>query len=459
MTHNLTHTARYQAMQLLSDVVSGRVFINEGLASILKENRLPDSEHALFTQLVYGTMQYHFTVDEILKSLVKRPNKVKRWVWELLALSSYQYFYLDHIPQHAIVNEAVKIAKTRGNQTLSRFVNGVLRNLMRQFETIMDAIDHVATDDTERICLIDSLPIEWFNYFEERFGREEAIQLAESLTQPSQVNVRINQTKNLDITSIISQLQVEGYQTTPSTIAPTVLKVASGNPAQSQLFKQGVFTIQDEAASLAVSVLNPMLGECVLDACAAPGGKTVQIAEAVGKKGHVEALDMEANKLPKIQANVERMGVREQVAIHQQDARQLDRYEAESFDRILVDAPCSGIGLFRRKPDTKYHKALSEIKGLPTIQLEILEAATPLLKKGGHFVYSTCTITAEENEQVVKRYLKRHPEMELIPIEVDSTHPLHRALTQMGTLEILPHYFQSDGFFIAHMKKRNDQSA
>lgn len=455
MTSQKKHTARYQAMLLLSDVVQGKQFINEGVTKLLKQGGLTAPDQALATQLVYGTMQYHYTLECVFTSLVKQPKKVKRWAWELLLLSGYQYFYLDHIPAHAIVNEAVKIAKQRGNQTIARFVNGVLRQLMRQYATIADAIAKLATTPEETLQLRDSLPPKWANYFTERFGRDETALLARSLVLPSHVNVRVNTMKGRSLKEVQQALLNEGYVTTPSEISPHVLRVEQGNPAHSALFAEGIITIQDESASLAVEILKPEPGEVVLDACAAPGGKTVQLAEAVGPAGHVESLDIDQTKLPRIQANVTRMGVAAQVAIHQQDAQRLtERYAAETFDRVLIDAPCSGVGLFRRKPDTKYHKSLADIYSLQQIQLAILEAATPLIKKGGHLVYSTCTITAEENEQVIASYLKQHPEMTIVPIDLPSHYPLQRAKTQQGTLEILPHYFNSDGFFIAHLMKK-----
>ncbi|MDO4670326.1 MAG: 16S rRNA (cytosine(967)-C(5))-methyltransferase RsmB [Aerococcus sp.] len=455
----LLHSARYQAMLLLSEVMQEKVFINEGLAKVLDSGRIPERDQALTTQLVYGTMQYHYTLDRLLKSFIKRPKQVKRWAWELLALSSYQYFYLDQIPPHAIVNEAVEIAKQRGNATVARFVNGVLRHMLRQYQTIDQAIATLASSEQDAIAMRYSLPEMWLDYFIKRFGIEEAERLAKSLVMPSHVNVRINQTKGWSLVQVQAELEKLGYISQPSAIAPNMLQIEQGNPSTSSLFAEGVITIQDESASLAVEMLAPKPGEHVLDACAAPGGKTVQLAEAVGKTGQVESLDLDATKLPRIEANISRMGVGEWVNVRAQDARELHRvYKAEQFDRILVDAPCSGVGLFRRKPDTKQHKTLADLKALQRIQLEILDAATPLLKKGGHFVYSTCTITTEENEQVVSAYLKQHPEMQLVPIILPEDQPLKQALTKQGTLEILPHYFNSDGFFIAHFIKTTDQT-
>lgn len=452
---NYRKTARYKALQTLVAIQNKKIFIHQAVSKTITDTSFTDHERQFYTQLVYGTMQKHYALDYLLQQFVKNKGKTKCWVWELLALSAYQYYYLDAIPAHAIVNEAVTIAKKRGGQTLGRFVNGVLRHAFRTFSTISDFIDQLSVSQEELCALTYNLPVEWVNYFKKRFGYQTTLKIAESFDKESQINIRI--AYNKDSETICRQLEQEGYALVPSQIAPRVFRVLNGNPAHSELFKEGAITIQDESASLAVEALDPKQGDIVLDACAAPGGKTIQIAERVGPTGRVFACDIAADKEKLIQESSHRMNVSAIVHTINEDARQLNkRFKVGTFDRILVDAPCSGVGLFRRKPDTKYSKTLSVVRTLSQIQREILEAVYPLLKPGGTIVYSTCTITKEENQQVVEQFVQKHPDIQLKSLEKLGN--MEGEATQInGTVEILPHYYDSDGFFIAAMQKEDEQ--
>ncbi len=452
----LKASARYQAMETLDLVYKGEAFVNQEVNQVLSHSRVGDSDRDLYTRLVYGSLQFHWTLQELLKQVLKRYKRTKKWLLALLELSAYQHYYLDAIPDHAIVDEAVRIAKKRGNQTMGRFTNGTLRNLFRTYPTIEDFISQQASDQSYVLSLETSLPLDWVKYFDQRFGFEITKQIAQAMVEPAQVNVRISRDYWQDQDKISQSLADQGFPNQSSQIAPHQLKVKTGNPAQSELFEKGVITIQDEAASLAVDILNPKAGDRVLDACAAPGGKTVQLAEYVGKTGQVLAFDIAENKLPLIADNVKRMHVDSQVSIQQGDASQLgEKFPTESFDGILVDAPCSGVGLFRRKPDTKLNKDFQDLKNLQKIQLEILNNVSPLLKKAGRLVYSTCTITAEENWQVVEEFLATHPDFALKAIGPEWQEVLQPSLINAACLEILPHHFNSDGFFVALLEKQS----
>lgn len=454
-------SARFQAMESVNQIIRHNHFINQEVNRVLTEEAVAEADRNLYTNLVYGSVQNYYTLDAFVRDFVAKPNKVKSWVWSLLIVSAYQMYYLDNIPNYAVVDEAVRIVRKRGNQTLAKFANGVLRNFTRRYETIADFIQ-TKEDPREKLTLEASLPPVWVDYFVDRFGLDEAEKLANSLNQTPFITVRANNKfNNLDndkMTEYQEILEAEGFTVAPSPLSPFALRVTKGNPAHSSLFMNGEMTIQDESALLAVEALNPKPGETVLDACAAPGGKTVQIAEAVGRTGHVIACDIAENKLPLIQENVDRMQVADHVEILHQDATALlDRFgengsEPTSFDKILVDAPCSGVGLFRRKPDTKYHKTLQDLDALHDIQVTIMNQALPLLKKGGVITYSTCTITREENEDVVKAILDQHPDLTLKSFKHWRDN-LDQSIGADGTIEILPHTYMSDGFFIASFEK------
>ncbi len=454
-------SARFQAMESVTQIIRHNHFINQEVNRVLMDEAVAEADRNLYTNLVYGSVQNYYTLDAFVRDFVAKPNKVKSWVWSLLIISAYQMYYLDNIPPYAVVDEAVRIVRKRGNQTLAKFANGVLRNFKRRYETMADFVE-VKSDDKEKLALQASLPPVWVDYFVDRFGLEETSLLANSLNQTPFITVRANNKfQNIDVAKMAEYkdiLEAEGFIVTDSPLSPLALRVNQGNPAHSTLFTNGDITIQDESALLAVEALNPQAGETVLDACAAPGGKTVQIAEAVGRNGHVIACDIAENKLTLIQENVDRMKVAEHVEILHQDATALgDRFgengqEPTMFDKILVDAPCSGVGLFRRKPDTKYHKTLQDLDALHDIQVTIMNQALPLLKKGGTITYSTCTITKEENEDVVKAILDQHPELSLKSL-TNWRENLGQSMKADGTIEILPHTYMSDGFFIANFEK------
>lgn len=451
----LKQSARYQAMESLTAVFQEGAYVNHVVSQTIQDQAVVPRDQALYTQLVYGTLQYQIPLEALFSHMVKRPNRVKKWLKQLILLSYYQYYYLDAIPEHAIVNEAVRIAKKRGNASLGRFANGVLRNSFRQYPDLETFIGEKAASEVEVASLRYSLPTYWVTYFRDRFGKE-AEDLMASLNQAPATAIRILDSDRA--AAIIQGLEDEGYVLEASPINASSYRVTKGNPANSQAFKQGLITIQDESASLAAQALNVQAGDRVLDACAAPGGKTVQLAQAVGDQGQVYAYDIQDAKLPLIEENLERTGLRDRVQVASQDARHLGQnFEAESLDRVLVDAPCSGVGLFRRKPDTRYHKEAADLTALQAIQVAILDEVTPLLKKSGLLTYSTCTITEEENQAVVAAYLDRHPEMALEAVPVKEA-ALQRAQTAQGCLEILPHYYSSDGFFIANFRKETEGS-
>lgn len=450
----LRQTARYQAMQTLEKSQTDHAFANKLVNEVLKTEKVSEADRNLYTTLVYGSLQYYYTLDALLRKMVDKPNKVSPWLWQLLVLSLYQFYYLENIPDHAIANEAVKITKKRGNFPLSKFVNGVLRKTMRKYPTIDDFIVKAATDWRTKTAYSYSLPLIWVDYFAKRFGQAETEKLAASLLVKPHLSVRLAADYVNEQAEIEKALFAAGFDSEASLIAPHTLRVTGGSVAETDLFTTGKITIQDESAILAVEALDPQPGELILDVCAAPGGKTIQIAERVGPTGKVWACDIAADKLPLIAAYAARMHVDKQVEVCQQDATALsERFTPATFDRILVDAPCSGIGLFRRKPDTKNNKVLQDLQSLQKIQLAILSQAIPLLKKGGIIVYSTCTITVEENAQVISALLEQFKELRLLPLEMWRDQ-LGSAVKADGSVEILPHQFGSDGFFIARLYKQ-----
>lgn len=436
-------------MDILERVETKGSFSNLLLNEAIRKEKIEPSEINLLTELVYGVMQNKYALDYQLGPFLNKPQKLENWVRQLLRLSLYQLLYLDRIPEHAVVNEAVLIAKKRGHKGISGLINGVLRNVIRKgtppFEDIVDSI--------ERIGIQYSLPKWMVQKFVNELGLEETEKLASSFLERSKVSLRVN-TKQISKKDAIEHLVKEGYDVTESEISSIGLISESGLPAKSDLFQSGAITIQDESSMLVAPALEIMPHHKVLDACAAPGGKTTHIASFLDKEvgGQVIALDLHQKKVKLIEDNARRQGVSQVVKANAMDAREAETaFGRETFDRILVDAPCSGLGLMRRKPDIRYTKTLEDVKNLKIIQKEILDKVSKTLRTDGQLVYSTCTLTRDENKEVVDQFLEDNPNFERTPVFLEKDEVRR---SSDGSVTIYPQEYGTDGFFICALKKK-----
>lgn len=445
----LRHSARLQALTALERVAKGGAYSNLLINEVAKSGQLQDKDQRLMTEIVYGTIARQLLLDYYLSPYLKQAKKVEDWVRLLLRLSVFQMLYLDKVPDHGILNEAVEIAKFRGNPGTAKFVNGVLRNLQRNGVPDLAEIK----DPTERLATEISMPRWLTEKLLRQIGFEATRRLGLSLYEPSHVSARVD-TRFVSRQDAIESLKEDGIEARESLLSPYGIVAEKGFLAGSLLFQLGRLTVQDESSMLVAPILDPAPDSQVLDACAAPGGKTTHIAAFLDKSrgGKVTALDIHKQKVALIDQNTARLHVADVVDAEQLDARTVhEHFAPETFDRILIDAPCSGLGLMRRKPDIKYGKSEADFARLPQIQREILESCAPALKKQGILVYSTCTITEEENQQVVTAFLAAHPEFELAEIKVAEN---VAAAIQDGMLTLYPDRFMTDGFFISCLKKR-----
>lgn len=437
---------RDAALTILISIDEKQAYSNLLLHQTIKKYNIAEHDRALLTELTYGTLQHKMTLDYYLAPFLK--GKIESWVRWLLRLSLYQMHYLTKIPAHAAVNEAVEIAKRRGHKGIASLVNGVLRSIIRQGVRSVDEIK----DDVERLAIATSHPQWLVERFVQNYGYEIAKEMLEANNMPPAQTVRVNNVK-CSVEQALEALQAEGVQAIRSEFINECLYIQSGQAARTKAFKEGMITIQDESSMLPVLALNPQPGMNVLDMCAAPGGKTTHIAEKMNNKGSVLALDLHPNKLNLIEQNIERLGI-SIVQTAPLDARKAANTIKGQFDAILVDAPCSGLGVIRRKPDIKYTKQAEDFANLQKIQLEILANAVKLLKAGGKLVFSTCTVDKEENEGTVQAFLKEHPEMEWATLE-NMPKPLEN-LQQNGMLQVFPQHLGSDGFFVASFVKKEN---
>ncbi|HWL13750.1 MAG TPA: 16S rRNA (cytosine(967)-C(5))-methyltransferase RsmB, partial [Ureibacillus sp.] len=373
--------------------------------------------------------------------------KMDLWVKWLLRLSLYQIEYLDRVPDHAAVNEAVEIAKRRGHKGIAGVVNGVLRSILRQGVRSTDEI----TEPAKRLAIETSHP-EWLvERFVEAYGMGKTTEMLRENNIPPIASVRVNTTK-ATVEEALALLEQEGMEARQSEVIPECLHLISGQASRTKAFKEGYITIQDESSMMPANALNPQPGWRVLDMCAAPGGKTTHMAEKMRNEGSILATDLHPHKLDLIDEATARLGL-EIIQTAPVDGRKAAEFlEVESFDAVLVDAPCSGLGVMRRKPDIKYTKREEDLSKLHDIQLQLLDNAVKVLKKGGRLVYSTCTVNKEENEETVQAFLASHPEMEAVQLENLPKELLERS--QGGMLQVFPQDFGSDGFFVAAFRKK-----
>lgn len=449
MKTNQRQTSRFLAVSLLEKVEKNQSFSNILLSETVDSTSLSKEDRALLTELVYGVIQNKRLLDYQLDPFIKNQKKIENWVRQLLRISVYQMTRLDRIPVHAIVDEAVQIAKIKGHKGVSGFINGVLRNVARKGVRTPDSI----SDPIEKLAIKYSYP-EWIiELLNEEIGLDETEQIVQSLSSKSKVSLRVN-SNAASKESIIEELTEAGFKITKSTVAKDGLICHNGLPVHTEAFKKGFITIQDESSMLVAEAMGVEESDLVLDACAAPGGKTVHMASYLRAEvnGKIIALDLHKNKIKKITENSVRLGVSDVVEAQALDARKSPEvFEAESFDKILVDAPCSGLGLMRRKPDIRYQKTLDDIYSLQKVQLEILNSVSSLVKKGGRLIYSTCTITRKENDEVVERFVKENPDFVVEPVSVSHT---DLKLSDKGYLHLYPHLYGTDGFFIASLRKK-----
>ncbi|AXQ79227.1 16S rRNA (cytosine(967)-C(5))-methyltransferase RsmB [Streptococcus chenjunshii] len=431
-------SVRGTALLILEKIFKEQAYTNITLNHYLERSSLTKRDKNLVTEIVYGTVARKITLEWYLSHVIQDRTELDEWLYYLLMLSLYQLLYLDHVPSHAVVNEAVIIAKKRNRQRgAEKLVNAVLRRLAGGSLPEISSIKR----KNKYYSVNYSLPVWLVRKLIEQYGEKRALAIMESLFVRSKASIRVvNQQKKSEIMAATGALE--------SQISPVGLVKPVGHFAETEYFSSGDITIQDESSQLVAPMLNIQGDEDILDACSAPGGKAVHMASYL-TSGHIRALDLYDHKLKLIDENARRLHVADKITTQKMDARKVhDYFAADSFDKILVDAPCSGMGLIRRKPDIKYNKALQNVAALQKIQLQIMESVCQTIRKGGIITYSTCTIFAEENFQVIRKFLEEHSDFE----QVQLSHK-QKNIVKDGCILITPEQYHTDGFFIGQVKR------
>lgn len=433
---NKHETARSLALSVLEQVFDQGAYSNIALNKALESSPLSAQDKGLATELVYGTVSRKITLEWYLAHFIEDREKLDTWVYYLLMLSLYQLVYLDKLPPHAVVNEAVNIAKRKPGT--DKFVNAILRKMSQS--TLPNPAE--IKRKNKRLSVQYSVPVWLVQTLIAEYGDERAEKIFQSLHDRNKASVRVTDGQRVE--QLAEELDAQRSQ-----LSPVGLVKSHGHFAGTDYFREGLITIQDETSQLVAPTLDIQGDEIILDACAAPGGKTCHMASYL-TNGKIFALDLYDHKLTLIEENATRLGLADKIETKRLDASRVhETFGPDTFDKILVDAPCSGIGLIRRKPDIRYNKAAMDFDSLKTIQLQILESVCQSLKIGGIMTYSTCTIIKKENQEVIQEFLLKHPNFEQVTLE----HPKKDIMVD-GCLLITPEQYQTDGFFIGQFRRK-----
>lgn len=446
-------SAREIALQVLMAVEEKGAYANLALNKILNKYRPGKLDRAFATELAYGTLRSLNTLDWVLDQFIRQSlSSQTPAVRNILRMGVYQLLFMDRVPPSAACNEGAEMARKYAHAGAVKFVNGVLRNVSRRNKEIK--FPRLEEHPAEHISLRYSHPLWMVERWLTEFGLEDTMALCRANNKPAPNTIRTN-TLKITRAGLAKRLKSEGLVVTETIYAPEGLNIEGFLSVGSMdAFKEGLFQVQDESSMLAARAIMPEPGSYVIDACSAPGGKATHIAQLMENRGRILAVDIHSHKFALIKENSSRLGITIIDGLVKDSAELPEEYyNWAGF--VLVDAPCSGLGVLRRRPDARWRKDPASIPAMVELQSGILEGASRCVKEGGVMVYSTCTITREENLGQVEGFLSRHPEFELedltsfLPLELDFAGTLAR-----GYLQILPHRHRMDGFFIARMRKK-----
>jgi 16S rRNA (cytosine967-C5)-methyltransferase len=439
------------ATEILLKVDTRRSYADRLLEHAFETSRLDPRDRALLTELTYGTLRWRGRLDGSLKRWLHRPlDETDPFLRNTLRLAMYQLMFLDKIPPYAALDEAVEAAKRHGNVKAAGFVNGVLRSYLRarqapaRPEYGKASLAAVAEYWSHPEWLVRS----WLNYFD----RAEIEALLEANNAEPPLVLRANRRK-VTRADLLSLLSSGGIRAAAAEYAPEAVRIQSHSAVvQIPGFAEGLFQVQGEASQLVAYLLGAEPGEHILDACAAPGGKTTQIAELMEDRGAIDAVDVSSNALARTKENISRLGLKSIRIIEGDVTQDLGDRLKPPYDRVLVDAPCSGFGTLRSHPEIKWNRSESDIERLARLQKKILARVAGYVKAGAVLVYSTCTLMHRENEKIVEDFLMRHGGFVLdeasrfLPEEA-------RSMVRGKYFLALPHRHNTDGFFAARLRK------
>ncbi len=435
------------ALKTVYKIDKEEAYSNIALDEMIKDNRkkLDDRDIGFISELVYGITTWKLTLDEIIKKYSKiRLKKISPWILNILRMGIYQIVFLDKVPKSAAVNESVNLAKRYGHKSSSNFVNAILRNVEKHDYEEFFQIE----DDIERISKTTSMP----TWIIEELLKENDIQFVEEICKNSnikpKVTIRIN-TLKINKEEMEKLLKERNIEFEEGKLENFLILDKVKHIENLDIYKEGYFTIQDEGAGLIAYMLKPRENEIVLDACSSPGGKTTYMAEMMEDKGKIVAFDLHEHRVKLVEENAKRLGIHI-IKTKCEDASIYKEEYKEKFDKILLDVPCLGLGVLKRKPDIKWKRKKEDIEEITKVQKEILETCSKYLKTGGQLVYSTCSILKEENEDIIQEFLKKHTDFEQISLNEEK---YEVNINKNGNIQLYQN-IENDGFFISKLQKK-----
>ncbi|MFW6358776.1 MAG: 16S rRNA (cytosine(967)-C(5))-methyltransferase [Chroococcales cyanobacterium] len=443
--------SRQLAFTALQTIEKKGAYTDVSLDRVLRNAEISSANRGLVTELVYGCVRRRRSLDALIDQLGKKKARQQPPNLRiLLYIGLYQLRYLDSIPPSAAVHTTVELAKANHFGKLAGVVNGILRQYLRLAAKEQDPLQ-LPSNSIERLGILYSFPDWILEIWLDQFGETATEQLCQWFNSPPTIDLRVNPLKTT-VEAVEKAIASTGVSVSRIPQLPNALRLSGKVGFIQQLpgFDQGEWTVQDSSAQLVSYLLNPQPGEVIVDACAAPGGKTTHIAELIGDNGKIWACDRTPSRLKKVSQNTERLDLHS-IEIRTGDSRTFSDFRG-SCDRVLVDAPCSGLGTLHKRPDLRWRQTLEATKELSVLQRELLDQAATWIKPGGILVYATCTLNPLENEDVISAFLGQHPNWEINFPEANS--PAAHLVTPQGTVKVLPHEHSMDGFFIAKLKHK-----
>jgi len=450
----MAHDPRKTAIDVLNTLTRGKKTLDIILRDLPQDDYyLSRKDRALFTAMVYGVLRWRSRLDHIITHFSNTPiRKIEPGVLNILRLGLFQIIYLDRIPNSAAVNTSVEITKQIGASRAAGFVNALLRKSAGNYSSV-----HFPAFEPDPVAFLSagqSLPGWLAQRWLKRFDKETIMRLCDTINSIPPITIRTNTLKTTREQLILS-LENQAERIEPTTVAPDGIKLINPKRSIPELpaFKNGWFQVQDEAAQLVALLLNPQPGESVLDACAGLGGKTAHIAQLMQNKGSVTAIDRDEKKLQQLDSEMQRLNMPiVNTQCHDLDS-DLDENRIGVFDRILLDAPCSGLGVLRRNPDIKWNSTEKSLKRHAYIQKRFLETLAPMVKPDGVLVYSVCSMEPEENEAVIHAFLKNQPEFVIDKSQGKIPKTILSLIEPKTGFKTLPILNDLDGFFLARLKR------
>lgn len=438
----MSKSARQSAFEILYKVERSGAYSNLALDAQLSSKDGADGDSALLTALVYGVLERLITLDYNISLYLRQPlKKLKPEVLIALRIGAYQLLFMDRIPESAAVNESVKLAKNNRAQFAAGLVNAVLRKVASNGLQLPDESDRL-----NFMSVKYSVPEQTVKLFVDAYSDRTACEIFEAMSERAKIFVRVN-TQKCTADELIDILARQGVEGKKIDGFPDALELVNGGAVEHlDAYKKGLFHVQDLSSQLCCMALDPQPGDTVYDMCAAPGGKSFTLAELTNCKGKILAMDVYPSRLALIENGSERLGL-DNIAVIPNDAAKVNP-ALKKADRVLCDAPCSGLGILRRKPEIRY-KTLEDIDKLPVLQYDILCSSSEYVKVGGRLVYSTCSLNPAENSEICNKFLSEHKNFEAVKLFPD----IKRVDGNENYLTLMPQIHGTDGFFIAAFTK------